>query len=275
MELSTEQMNKLKEVELEILRYFIHACEALGLRYYVLGGTLLGAVRHKGFIPWDDDIDLGMPRVDYDIFVKEGQAFFPEHIFVQSHHTDKHYLNNYVKIRNSGTAFVETITRTHDINHGIFIDVFPLDGYTKDEKQTGKFQWKNRLYMERLREEFCRETVPFKCKCFEFVLKKVYPSTYNVVEKREKLFKSFPQGAYWANHCGAWGEKEIVPAEWYAEGTMLEFEGLQVMAPKEYDKWLTQVYGDYMQLPPEEKRVTHHDTVVIDAENSYLNYMNR
>ena len=275
MALSTAQMNKLKEVELEILRHFIHACDALGLRYYVIGGTLLGAIRHKGFIPWDDDIDLGMPREDYDIFVKKGQAFFPEHIFVQSHHSEKEYLNNFLKIRNSNTTFIETNTKDRNINHGVFIDIFPLDTYTDDPKQVKAFSWRNRLYMERLREELYRETIPFKSRCFEFVLKRVYPSTYDVLEKREALFRSIPDGTYWANHCGAWGIKEVIPMEWYAEGTPVEFEGIQVMAPKEYDKWLTQVYGDYMQLPPVEKRVTHHDTEVIDLEVSYQSYVKK
>ena len=75
-----------------------------------------------------------------------------------------------------------------------------------------------------------------------------------------------------ASYCGAWRKKEIVPADWYGEGTVLTFEGLRVSAPKEYDKWLTQVYGDYMQLPPEEERVPHHFVDVIDLERSYLDY---
>ena len=275
MELSAEKMDKLKAVELEILRCFIQACEGLGLRYYVLGGTLLGAVRHKGFIPWDDDIDLGMPREDYDIFVREGQAWFPEHIFLQTHHSESGYLNNYLKIRNSNTTFIETITRTHKINHGIFIDVFPLDVYTDDPRQVKAFSWKNRIYMERIREDLCRDEVPLKSKVLEFVLRARYPSAQTVLQKREDLFKSIPQGKYWANHCGAWGIREVIPAQWYGEGTTLEFEGIPVKAPKEYEKWLTQVYGNYMQLPPVEKRVTHHYTEVIDPENGYVRYMER
>lgn len=85
--------------------------------------------------------------------------------------------------------------------------------------------------------------------------------------------KSKSNGRKIANYCGAWGEKEIVPKEWYGEGSLLEFEGLWLNAPKEYDKWLTQVYGDYMKLPPAEKQVTHHYTDIIDLDNSYTKYM--
>lgn len=273
MELSTAQMKQLKAIELEILRDFIRACDAMGLRYYVLGGTLLGAVRHGGFIPWDDDIDVGMPRADYDIFAEKGQRYFPDHIFIQTHRTEKNYVNNYMKIRNSKTTFIETSTKNLSINHGVFIDVFPLDGYVKDDKRTKVFQWKNRIYIERLREELYRENIPAKSHVFAFFLKAIYPSSVDAVEKREKLFKSMPEGDYWANHCGAWGEKEIMPADWYGEGTELEFEGMKVNAPKEYEKWLSQVYGDYKKLPPVEKRVTHHDTEVIDLNASYKKYL--
>ena len=89
---------------------------------------------------------------------------------------------------------------------------------------------------------------------------------------REKLFKSIKRGTRLANHSGAWGKKEIVPGEWYGEGAFLEFEGIKVRCPVEYKKWLSRVYGDYMQLPPVEKRVSHHYVEVVDLDKSYLEY---
>ena len=98
---------------------------------------------------------------------------------------------------------------------------------------------------------------------------------YTAVKKREKLYKSVKPTGMLANYNGAWGKREIVPKEWYGEGVEVEFEGLKVRAPKEYDLWLKQVYGDYMTPPPEDKRKTHHDTEYIDLERSYKEYIKK
>jgi len=101
-----------------------------------------------------------------------------------------------------------------------------------------------------------------------------YPSISKAVQKKEKLYKSVTDGKFLVNHSGAWGDKEVVPAEWYGEGCLLKFNGLEVVAPKEYDKWLTQVYGDYMKLPPEEKRVPLHSRGMrVDLERDYKEYL--
>ena len=100
-----------------------------------------------------------------------------------------------------------------------------------------------------------------------------WPDAADAVKARERLFSSFPYTGMIANFCGQWGEKEIVPEEWYGEGCDLTFEGITVKAPKEYDKWLTQVYGDYMKLPPKEKQVSHHDTSIIDLDKPYTEYV--
>ena len=267
-------LDRLRAIEFDIFKEFISICQRLGLRYYIIGGTLLGAVRHKGFIPWDDDIDIGMLRCDYEVFLKEAPELLPDNLFLQVHESDSAYTNGYAKIRNSNTAFIQRYYETVKMHHGIFIDIFPLDDYSMEDHR--KFQFQKFALNERiLMDVVPTGDRPLKGKLVRPYAKLRYPTIEAAYATREKLFHSKTQQPYIANHCGAWGEKEIIPAEWYAEGTILEFEGLQVMAPKEYDKWLTQVYGDYMQLPPEEKRVTHHDTVVIDTENSYLNYMNR
>ena len=127
MELSPQQLNVLKEKELELLRLFLEVCARLELTYYVLGGTLLGAVRHQGFIPWDDDIDVGMPRKDYTVFLQQAQQHLPEDIFLQTCFTDPAFPANYAKLRNSSTTFMESAFKNRNINHGICIDIFPLD----------------------------------------------------------------------------------------------------------------------------------------------------
>ena len=251
---SQEQLQKMQEVELDLFKAFIEVCEKLQLKYYLLGGTLLGAVRHKGFIPWDDDIDVGMPRKDYEIFIQKAQDLLPEHYFVQTLYSEPTIPYNFCKIRNNNTTFVEYSIKKLNINHGVYIDVFPLDGYPNDKKEQKKFKRKQLFY------KICINKI-FTCKDDSFIkhvlrlgLKVItfFMPVKVAVKKREKLYKSYTETDMMANYCGAWKEKEIVPKDWYGEGVQLEFEGLKVNAPAQYDKWLTQVYGDYMQLPPEE-----------------------
>ncbi len=266
-------LEELKCVELELLKAFIKVCDELKLNYYVIDGTLLGAVRHKGFIPWDDDIDVGMPREDYEIFLKKGQELLPEYYFLQNIYTDREYLMSFSKIRDSRTTFIETSVKDRRINHGVFIDIFPLDFSTNEAKLKASFRYLKRTLDFRIGAEFYVSDRSWKVKLVGLFLKMRYPSIQKALLKREKLFCSMNQGAFLANHSSAWGIKEIVPVEWYGEGADLEFEGIAVKGPVEYDKVLTQIYGDYMQLPPEEKRIAHHYTEVIDLKKPYVCYM--
>ena len=266
--------NELKKVELDLLGQFIRVCGELGLRYYVLGGTLLGAVRHRGFIPWDDDIDVGMPRADYEIFLREGQKRLAQPYFVQTFRTDPLFTANFAKLRNSNTTFVETSLRGRALNHGVYIDIFPLDFYPDDPRAERSLRVKNWFLNGRITATFFySEKLPLRCRLKHRVCTLLCPSVEAALGRREALFRSVTEGGRIANHCGAWGKKEIVPSEWYGEGCELEFEGLTVRAPRDHHRWLTQVYGDYMQLPPVEKRVGHHYCDVIDLDRPYTEYM--
>ncbi len=267
---------ELKKVELDIFKQFLQVCKNLNLTYYVLGGTLLGAVRHKGFIPWDDDIDVGMPRADYEIFLQKGQELLPDNYFLQTFITDPEFSANFSKIRNSDTTFIETSFRNHNMNHGVYIDIFPLDYFPDNKTVERKMRIKKWFLSGRVAGSFYYEhRLPLKSKTKHLACKLVSPSLEKTLLKREELFKSCSISKRIVNHCGAWGEKEIIPADWYGEGCKLEFEGIRVTAPKEYDKWLAQIYGDYMQLPPVEDRIGHHYADVIDLKKSYIEYRNR
>lgn len=272
MIISSEEIKKLQAKELEIFKEFIAVCEKMNIKYYLLGGTMLGAVRHKGFIPWDDDIDVGMLREDYEKFISEAHNHFPEHLFVQSYKSENNFFYGYSKVRDLNTAYMETALMGKGFNMGLFVDVFPLDYYEYDNHK--RFMLKKSILDERMISDLIPfKNRPIKAKVLRIISKIMYGTSREAFAERENLFKSYKKGYYLANHSGAWGEKEIVPAEWYAEGIFLEFEGIKVRAPKEYDKWLTQVYGDYMKLPPPEKRVTHHRVEIIDTENSYKKYL--
>ena len=276
MILSETELKRLQSLEVDMFRVFIEICEKLNLRYYVLGGTLLGAVRHGGFIPWDDDIDVGMPREDYEVFLQKASSLLPPHLFLQNYRTDSEYCLNITKIRNTNTTSIENESRQPNICHGVFLDIFPLDHYPGTALAELWYKVKRRVLKVRIGKAFVWDDKPNP---FKELLKKpldlIWPDVKQAVEEREKLFRSFSYSGMIANFCGQWGEKEIVPAEWYAEACELEFEGLTVKAPKEYHKWLTQVYGDYMQLPPVEKRVTHHRTLVIDLDRPYSDFIDK
>lgn len=276
MIVSQELLSGIKSTELEIFRHFIHICDTLKLRYYVLGGTLLGAVRHKGFIPWDDDIDVGMPRADYEIFLQRAQELLPEGLFLQTWQTDPAYPANFAKIRNSNTTFIETSIAHLDMNHGIYIDIFPLDYYPGQAAQQKRLARLNSVLVVRISSAFqSSEPVSVKRKFLRGLSAILFPTVRSALRKREALFRREGPGPLVVNHCGAWGRKEIVPADWYGSGAQLEFEGICVNAPEQYDKWLTQVYGDYMTPPPVEKQKTHHEADAIDPEKSYTCYLQR
>ena len=112
-------MNDLQKKQLEILKAFIKVCEKYNLRYFLVGGTCLGAARHKGFIPWDDDIDVGMPREDYDKYVLLQKEYEGTPYFIQTWKSDPRYCYNFAKLRDSSTTFIENYFMSHRINHGV------------------------------------------------------------------------------------------------------------------------------------------------------------
>lgn len=274
MELTPQQTQRVKQIELDIFKHFIDICDKLSLKYYVLGGTMLGAARHSGFIPWDDDIDVGMLRKDYEVFIKEAQKYLPEYYFLQTHETDPEYPLCFAKIRDSRTTYIETNLNNKNINHGVFFDIFPLDYYPDSSFAQRIFESKMILYNRRIRESYpnYQSSAGIKSKISAIITRIICKDYKIAVKKKVKLMKSVKSSSRLANICSPWGEKEIVPVEWFGDGVAHKFEGLDVILPTEYQKWLTKVYGNYMQLPPEEKRKTHHYTDVIDLDNSYTKY---
>ena len=152
--INKEETQKLKEIQLKMLKEFINICNKLDLKYYVIGGTALGTIRHNGFIPWDDDIDVGMPRHDYEKFILMGQSLLSQGYFIQTHISDPLYPNNFAKIRDSSTTFIEQVVKDIDMHHGVYLDVFPLDGVAPSKLKKLFFKLKNKLYSSKIREAF-------------------------------------------------------------------------------------------------------------------------
>lgn len=273
MQLSEARLKELQQVELDIFKSFVSVCETLGIRYYLIAGTLLGAVRHKGFIPWDDDIDVGIPREDYELFISKAQDLLPSHLFLQTYKTDRGYCQAFAKIRNTNTAFIEESVQNTPINHGIYIDIFPLDKCSVNVRYTLPFRLKERVY--RLRGSCMAKgsKPPLMFRLIRLACAPLSLNPYKSMEKLDKHYQTMPSGDMLINFGGIYGKREIMPAEWYGDGALIEFEGMLVSVPCEYDKVLTSLYGDYMTPPPVEKRVTHHHTTVIDTKHSYKQYI--
>lgn len=271
-------INHLKSVQIDILINFIKVCEEHSLQYFLIGGSCLGAVRHGGYIPWDDDIDVGMPREDYNRFAEIANQKLPRHLFFQTSKTDPEYPNIFGKIRNSETTFIETSSRNLKINHGVYIDVFPLDGISDNILWRKMILFKIRIYNSCIIQCFDKSLFsglnPLKVQMYK-ILWKLNPDIKNIIDKREKLAckYSYASSKYIANHGGAWGNREVMPKNIFGKGKKVCYEGINALIPEKYDEYLTRLYGDYMSPPPPEKRVGHHYYDVADMNKSYVEYI--
>lgn len=274
-----EENERLQATELAIFKSFVECCEKLGTKYYIIGGSLLGAIRHGGFIPWDDDIDVGMMRSDYEKFLKQGQKYLPDYYFIQSLYSEPNILFNFAKIRDSRTTFIESSIKNARINHGVYIDIFPLDFYPENQKEQKRIDRKRRILGWRIRKELSLPKEN-KDKLVSEIFRKGmgrilcvrYPRVRKAIEKRELLYSSVAPSNLLINYSGAYGKKEIADIGWYGEGEMKVFEDIMVRVPSKYDEMLRKIYGDYMCFPPKEKRVAHHYTEVMDLDTPYTKY---
>lgn len=275
MELDKKHIEQLRMAELDLLRVFMSVCDELGLKYFIVQGTLLGAVRHGGFIPWDDDIDVGMLRKDYDILMSKGQTLLPPGYFLQTHESDPGYIHGFGKLRNSNTAFVETTCQYRKMNHGIFIDIFPFDFYPDSRLKRCVFELKKFFLRYRVQDLLNIpsnrvSTVRGLVKqIIGFISRIIYPSAEAAADEQSRIYKSFAEGSTVISNGSPWASRERVPIEWVQLVTKLSFEGIEVSAPLKYHEYLAAVYGDYMTLPPEEERVPHHYISYIDFERAF------
>ncbi len=269
-------MNELQKVEFEMLKEVVRICEELNLRYYLVCGSALGAAKYKGFIPWDDDMDIALPREDYRFFCEKAQQLLPPHLFLQNNDTDRYYTAIFSKIRNSNTTYIERSYSETDMNHGVYIDVFPLDGYPEDEGSAAMVE--REKYRYNLMRLCCIKTERSKKALILGRLEQVFGFNKNpgrFVKRLEKCISAFgtETSRLWCNHGNWQGKLEYAPKEQYGEGVYTEFEGLRVRIPERYDEYLTQKYGDWRTDLPKEEQVGHHYYAVCDLERPFTDYI--
>ena len=271
MILNDADSRRLKELQIGILKEFLHICGTHHFRYFFLGGSCLGAVRHQGFIPWDDDIDIGMPREDYERFLETAEKELSFPYFLQTARTDPDYPLNFAKIRHTQTTFIESSVAHLQIHHGIYLDIFPLDGYSPSplfQANLKRLKWgvEQAYHIREWRSGFKKLFVR-ACTC----TLKDYRTARDHIEKAVRK-RPYDSSDTVINYFGAWGKKELFPKEVFGEGSVGLFEGIEVMLPADPDRYCRQLYGNYMAYPPVEARVSHHHCDIIDLEKSYLEY---
>lgn len=270
------KMNQMQERLLDILKWYHQYCIEHELKYYILGGSLIGAVRHKGFIPWDDDIDVGMPRKDYEKFLQLTSEKIINHYKVEKNGgSSKAYYYLFAKVYDTNTTLVERKQKT--LKRGIYIDVFPLDGIG-NSRDEAKRNFKKVVRLEKIL--YTRQCVFRRgrkwYKNIAILASQLIPccfidemKLYRLIERRNRQ-NDFYHSKYVGNLVGSYYEKEIVPNKVFGEPKLYTFEDTVVYGVADYDTYLSQIYGDYMKLPPEGKRCTTHSYYKLDLEKSYL-----
>lgn len=270
-------MNELQQQEYELLKIFVELCGRYDLRYFLVCGSALGAVKYKGFIPWDDDIDVGMPRADYEVFLSKAQEELPENLFLQNYRTDKYFPHVYTKLRNSDTTLIESNMSHLKINHGIYIDIFPLDGVPESSKEVKKLKLKKKVLSW---FHYCALNnkgnwkVTFRNCILRFF--RFHKRTQNALYRLDKVISKYDteNSEIWCNHGNWQGDLEYAPKWQYGCGVEAEFEDLKVTVPEHYDDYLTQKYGNWRADPPTDKQRSHHSILTFDVNNSYKEYLN-
>ena len=269
-ELTPEEQPRWNSIINGVLRQFIEICREHSLTYFCCGGTAIGAVRHHAMIPWDDDIDVFMPRPDYDRFVELASRQLPDGLELVTPYSKQDYPLYFVKLCDSHTTLQEEEEVPCVV--GLYIDIFPIDGAPDDIEQARAMErrftkTKHKLeavsshvsfadYLLLLTQpkewgRFVRKTVAFFCR---------YAYRQHLLRQMEAICRQYDydDSTLVAVYCGSYGPKEVFPKAWLQSQVMFPYEDMEVALPSGYDNYLRQYYGDYMQLPPEEKRVSHH-----------------
>ena len=265
MTISNKDLRKAQLLMLKILKEVHKICEENNIKYFLSDGTLIGAIRHQGFIPWDDDLDIGMLREDYEKFCKIAPQILSENFILQNFQTDKGYGLQFGKVILKNTVWIEKVAKnTNRQWSGIYIDIFTYDNITENKKMQKLI---NRLYI------FIQGLILIKfkyinisnyesmAKKLKYVLKKIYLCTISkklLIYIRDSICKRYlNKSKTLVTKYGGNFYKNQNPYNFYKDLTLQKFEDTSFYIPKNYDKILKNLYGNYMEIPPIEKQRQH------------------
>lgn len=272
------KLNDIQQILLGFLLEVDRICKKHNIKYFLGGGSLLGAVRHKGFIPWDDDADVMMLRKDYDRFLSVLPSELPNYLFAQTQENEKDSHFPFTKLRINNTLLsTEFTSKFPNIHNGIFLDVLAQD-YTSNNaflrkihmKATASSRW---LMLDKWRGTSVKANSRFSSLCAN-ILRKIFPLGFlqKVQNKLISLHKNMKNPKYLFDSMGRNVSRGAFPAEWLDEAIWVDFENAKLPIPKEYDKYLKYLYGDYMEMIPVSERHVSHDIKQIDL-GEYAGYI--
>lgn len=260
-----ELLRKVQLTQLDIAKEIKRVCEENGIKYFLCCGTLLGAVRHGGFIPWDDDLDIGMLRADYETFCKVAPKALKPEYFLQNWHTEPAYALPFGKVMRRNTVYLEKKKTTKLQGNGIYVDIFPFDyvpvNMCQRMKLTRKLMhlFRTKLMKSNYQPWMNEDRIVWKKRLgyLYYQAKALFASNAELIEKFDALVKSAPESGVLIRQDGI-ANQEFYESRWFEVLQMRKFEDEEFPVPEEYDAILTAQYGDYMQLPPENERENRH-----------------
>jgi len=267
-------LEKLHKVQLDLARIFVSVCEKHNLSYFLIEGSLLGAVRHKGFIPWDDDIDFGMPRDDYECLLREIRHALGENYQLVTYHSERKALRYFSQLECTDIKLRVSAQKDSSLRNA-WIDIFPLDGMPDNPIIRRWHLFKILILRAAIQFSQFDEIVNVNRKnrpLHEKILIKIGQKTKlghrwdtrKLMKKLDALLKKY--NYYTCNYCinsmSAYKSKAVFPREYFGKGILYEFEGMLLKGPEQYDLILKQIYGDYMTPPPENERNVHFSEIV-------------
>ena len=260
-------IEELKDMQIDMLEKIHVFCIKNDIRYFISYGSLIGAIRHKGYIPWDDDIDISMPRPDFEKFIHLFNGAYPE-LEVIAPELNWKFFESYANVYDNRTILIEDNNLHNGVDIGIKIDIFPIDGVPSDKEE----YYKHRKQMRKLDLLRCqkKETI-WKRLCIVMKKKRGFRSflhrlrhpfiSYESIQKKmHNLALKYDYSTSTYVESIVFQPKFFTQKErhFYDEYIDVQFENLILKAPKNYDAYLKMLYGDYMQLPPLEERIYHH-----------------
>ncbi len=274
--LVTVERKKIWAVELDLLSAFDRICKKYGLRYFLFWGSLLGAVRHNGFVPWDDDTDVVMPRKDYEELLKHGDEF-QEPYFFQTPYTDKGFFYAHAKLRNSNTTAWDRPFAYQGTNFGVFLDILPLDNVRIDGGRE-RFDRVNKLILDNSTAMKLSNPDPSekdKIRIAQYDGRDPY-ERYEEIHQLARLFENEETGYVSTLACTTYGfDRDTFHASDFDRAEIVDFEGLKFPIPQGYKRVLEISYGDYMQMPPIEKRGGWHGNLLFDLDTPYKDFIRK
>ena len=277
-----DTLQHLKQVELDILKDFIKICQKYNLTYFATGGTAIGALRHQGFIPWDDDIDVCMLRKDYDTFMRVAPKEMGDTYIFMDAHTEPRYPLMFGKMIKKGTRFIEEAYQQANYPLGIYIDIFPYDQTPENKSAREKLQKKTwnigRMHVLTLIDNpklpdtlngFTAAVAAFGCKCIHALFRLFHVTPKKTYGEYLKYATNCPEpdSDLSIDYSYITGQNLMIRTKEAFPTIEVPFEDTTVALVRNYDSFLRPEYGDYMQLPPENQRHNHMATFIDFGEN--------